>query len=175
MAFSEPAENVKNLDLKEGYKIADFGAGSGHYTLAAAKRVHARGQVFAIDVQKDILPKIQSAARDEGVHNVQILWGDVEKPGGSKLRDNMVDVVMITNMLFLSEKKEDIAREALRILRPGGQVMVVDWSDSYGGLGPKSGHVVLEEEAKKIFENVGFKYGKSFYAGDHHWGFVATK
>lgn len=175
MAFNEPAENIKNLDLKEGSIVADFGAGSGHYTLAVGKRVHGRGQVFAIDVQKDLLSKIQSAARDAGIHNIQIIWGDVEKVGGSKLRDKMVDAVIISNILFQSDKKEEIAKEAFRILRPGGEVMVIDWTDSYGGLGPKPGHILMEEEAQKIFESVGFKYSKSFYAGDHHWGFISIK
>ena len=53
--------------------------------------------------------------------------------------------------------------------------MVIDWTDSYGGLGPRPGHILLEEEAQKIFESVGFKYSKSFYAGDHHWGFIAER
>lgn len=175
MAFSEPAENIKNLDLKEGSKVADFGAGSGHYAVAVAKRVHAKGQVFAIDVQKDVLTKIQSFARDAGLRNIQILWGDVEKPGGSKLRDSMVDAVIISNILFQSEKKGEIAKEAFRVLKPGGQLMVIDWSDSYAGLGPKQGHIVSEEEAQRIFESVGFKYERSFFAGDHHWGFVARR
>lgn len=175
MAFSEPAENIKNLNIKEGSKIADFGAGSGHYTLAAARRVHARGQVFAIDIQQDLLSKVQSAARDEGLHNVQTIWGDIEKPGGSKLRDGMVDAVIVSNILFQSDKKDVIVKEAQRILKPGGEVLVVDWTDSFSGLGPKQGHIIIEEEAQKIFESVGFKYIKSFFAGDHHWGFVAAK
>lgn len=175
MAFSEPEENIKNLNLKEGSKVADFGSGSGHYAIAAAKRVHSRGQVFAVDVQKELLSKVQSAARDSGLRNVQIVWGDIERPGGTKLQDNTIDAVMISNVLFQSEQKEAIAKEAFRVLKNGGEVLVVDWTDSFGGLGPKPGHVVPEEEAKKIFEKIGFVNSKSFYAGDHHWGVIFIK
>jgi len=175
MSFTEPLENIRNLNLKENSKIADFGAGSGHYTLAAAERVRMSGQVYAIDVQKEILSKIQTTARERGLRNIQVVWGDLDKIGGSKLRENMVDAVIISNVLFQSENKENLSKEAFRILKQGGEVMLIDWSDSYGGIGPALGDVVSEEEGKKIFENTGFKFDKSFNAGDHHWGIIFKK
>ncbi len=175
MAFSEPSENIKNLTLKEGSKVVDLGAGSGHYTLAVARRVRARGQVFAVDIQKDMLSKIQENARNEGLHNVQVIWGDADKVGGTKLRDGMVDAVIVSNILFQSEQKTELAKESYRILSHGGEVMVIDWTDSYGGLGPIPAHIIPEEEGKRIFESAGFKYERSFFAGDHHWGIILRK
>lgn len=175
MAFAEPAENLKNLDLREGSKVADFGAGSGHYSIAAASKVRSKGQVYAIDVQKDLLSKIQITARDKGLHNIQVIWGDVDKVGGTKLRENSIDAVIVSNVLFQSEQKEDLTKEAFRILVPGGQVMVIDWSDSYGGLGPTQSQVVPEDEAKMLFETAGFHHERGFFAGDHHWGIIMRK
>lgn len=175
MTFTEPAENLKNLDLREGSKVADFGAGSGYYSLAAANRVRAMGQVYAIDVQKDLLSKIQTSAREKGLHNIQVVWGDIDKIGGTKLKDNYVNAVIVSNVIFQSEQKEDLAKEAFRIISPGGQVMVIDWSDSFGGLGPTQNQIVPEEEAKMLFEGAGFVYERSFFAGDHHWGIIMKK
>ena len=167
--------DIKNLDLKEGIKVADFGSGSGFYTIEAAKRVTGNGQVFAIDVQKDLLSKIQSHARDMGLHNVQVVWGDIDKIGGSKLKDAMVDAVIVSNVLFQSEHKENLAKEAFRILKQGGEVMLIDWTDSFGGMGPAKSQIVGEVAATSIFEKIGFKTVKNFYAGDHHWGVIMKK
>lgn len=175
MAFSEPAENIKNLDLKEGMKVADFGAGSGFYTIEAAKRVLGNGQVFAVDVQKDMLSKIQSHARDAGLRNVSAIWGDIDNVGGSKIKELTVDRVIISNVLFQSEHKENLSKEAFRILKNGGEVMIVDWTDSFGGMGPQQSQIVSETQAVSLFEKAGFKVSKSFYAGDHHFGIIMKK
>lgn len=175
MAFAEPVENIKNLSIGEGYKVADFGAGSGHYALAVAARVRNSGQVFAVDVQKDLLSKLQSTAREKGFRNIEVVWGDLDKPKGSKLRDSMVDAVIVSNILFQSAHKDEVAKEAFRILKPAGEVMVIDWSDSWGNLGPTPESIVSEDEAKTVFESAGFKFGRSFPAGDHHYGMILTK
>ncbi|MEI6296446.1 MAG: methyltransferase domain-containing protein [bacterium] len=175
MAFADPAENIKNLDIKEGSKVADFGSGSDFYTIAAARRVHGSGQVFAIDIQKDLLAKVQAAGRDAGLHNIQVVWGNLDNVGGTKLRDSMMDAVIISNILFQSENKENLAKEAFRILKNGGEVLLIDWTDSYGSMGPKQAQIIPEEEGKRIFESAGFRFEKSFFAGDHHWGMVLKK
>ena len=67
--------------------VADLGAGSGHYTLAAAKKVGESGRVYAIEVQKDLLTRIKNLAQTEHINNVEVIWGDVENRGGTKLKD----------------------------------------------------------------------------------------
>jgi len=175
MAFSEPSENIKNLNLREGSKVADFGAGSGFYTLLAAERVRASGQVFAIDVQKEMLSRIETTARDKGFRNIQVVWGDIDKIGGTKLKEAMVDAVIVSNVLFQSEHKENLANEAFRITKNGGELMAIDWTDSYGNMGPIQSQIVSQDEARMIFEGAGFKYERDFSAGDHHWGMVLKK
>jgi ubiquinone/menaquinone biosynthesis C-methylase UbiE len=173
--FSDPQKNVESFDLEPGTKIADIGAGSGHYAFAAARAVTAAGKVYAIDIQKDLLEKLKNEAHREHLSNIEILWADVEKQGGIHLKDAMVDAVIIANTLFQIDKKRDFITEAGRILKPKGRVCVVDWKDSFSGMGPSANHIVTVSNAKKLFEESGFITQGEFPAGAHHYGIIFRK
>jgi SAM-dependent methyltransferase len=66
--------------IQAGMEIADLGAGSGFYTIAAAKALISTGRVYAVDAQKDLLTKIKNNAVSQGLYNVEVIWGDIEKP-----------------------------------------------------------------------------------------------
>src|SRR5689334_22478337 len=112
--FAHPHSNVTALGIKPGMVVADFGAGSGHYVQALAEKVGPEGKVYAIDVQKDLLRRIVNESNKRGHHNVHILWGDLEKDHGSKLSNESCDLVLISNMLFQTQEKEKVLREAKR-------------------------------------------------------------
>ncbi len=175
MAFADPTENLKKLNIKEGWKVADFGTGSGFYAIGISKRIGDTGRVYAIDVQKDLLAKLANRAKEEGLNNVEIIWADVDQIGGSKLADGFLDAVVVSNILFQSENKENLAKETFRVLKSGGEVMVIDWTDSYGGLGPRSDQIFSVSKAEELFVKNGFTVVESFDAGDHHWGLVFKK
>ena len=135
--FAHPGKNLKALGIEPGMLIADFGAGSGAYVLEAAQMLHKSGRVYAIDVQKDLLRRIHTEARKRGLdHAIEFIWGDLESAGGSKIADGLLDLVLISNILFQVPDKTAIFREARRILKPSGRAVVIDWYESFGGLGP---------------------------------------
>jgi len=198
MTFSDPQKNIQQFGLIEGMKVADLGAGSGAYTVAAARQVGNSGRVYAVEIQKELLSRIKSSAdgaanqvsvssRKEsassdsmrkvfyGATNVEVIWGDIESLGGTKIKDALIDAVIVSNVLFQIEDKKGLVEEAKRILKPKGRVLVVDWKDSFGGMGPHADHVVSEQSAKKLFEESGFSLERSIPAGDHHYGFIAVK
>jgi ubiquinone/menaquinone biosynthesis C-methylase UbiE len=133
------------------------------------------GRVYAVDVQKELLSKLQSDAHNQGIHNINIVWGDLDEPKGSTLQDGMIDRIVIANVLFQVENKDALIEEARRILKPKGKLLFVEWSDSYGGLGPHPDDVVREDVAKTLFESQGFSHEKDISTGDHHYGFVVQK
>ncbi len=170
--FSDPAANLAKLSLTEGMKVADLGAGSGFYTLIAAKQVGSTGRIYAIDVQKDLLEHIRSTGAAQGLRNIEVIWGNAEKIGGTKIREALLDRVIASNVLFQVEKTDEFVLEIKRILKPGGKVLVVDWSE-VSPLGPKT--VVSSMKAQTLFEKSGFKLDQSFGAGDHHYGLVLIR
>ena len=167
--FSDPASNLAKLGLNDGMKIVDLGAGSGFYTIEAAKKVGSSGRVYAVDVQKDLLERLRSLGSTQSLHNIEVVWGNAEKIGGTKLREAIADRVIASNVLFQIEKPDDFVLEIKRILKPGGKLLVVDWSES-SPMSPKI--LVSSQKAQMLFEKSGFKLEQSFGAGDHHYGLI---
>ncbi|MFZ2167356.1 MAG: class I SAM-dependent methyltransferase [Minisyncoccia bacterium] len=172
--FSSPQENILQIGLREGMKVGDFGAGSGHYARAAAAIVGHSGKVYAIDIQEDVLKHIKLNTHEQHQHIIEMVWGDFEKPGGSHLRDASLDAVLLANTLFQVENRFGLLAEIKRTLKPGGKLMLVDWAGSYSGMGPVAEKVVTEHEAEAFFINGGFHKVKSFRAGPHHYGILFT-
>lgn len=172
--FSSPHENVLQLGLREGMKVGDFGAGAGHYARAAAPIVGHGGKVYAIDVQEDILKHLKLNAHEHHQNIIDTVWGDIEKPGGTHLREASLDAVILANTFFQTENRFELLREIQRVLKPGGKFMLVDWAGSYGGMGPVPEKVVSEHEAEDFFISGGFHKMKSFRAGPHHYGIIFT-
>ena len=173
--FSSPQKNLEEFGISPGSHVADLGSGSGFYTLAAAKMVGEKGRVYAVDVLKDMLAKLKNEAQRERLHNVETIWGNVERLGGTKLVDASVEIVLACNTLFQLEHKNDFPLEVKRILKPKGRVLVIDWKESFGGMGPQPGHVVSEESARTLFEKAGFTFEKGISAGAHHYGIIFKK
>jgi len=174
MSFADPSANILQLGLREGMKVGDFGAGSGHYALAASGIVGGEGRVYAIDVQEDVLRRLRDAARHAGRTNIETIWGDLEMEGGTKLRDDVLDAVIVSNILFQVDNRTALATEAKRVLKEGGKLLLIDWAGAYGGLGPPADRVVSEHAAEELFITAGFHKVKSFRAGPHHYGIVFT-
>jgi len=175
MNFAEPRKNIQHLKLREGMHVADLGAGSGHYSIEAGHIVGASGAVYAIEVQKDLLPRIDDDAKSAGLNNVHVMWGDVEENQGTKLGDKSVDAVILSNILFQAEDKTGLLREAYRILKPDGRTLLIDWSDSHEGLGPQTENLVSKDDVKRLATDVGFALEEDVEVGEHHYGFIMSK
>lgn len=173
--FTDPESNIESFGIEPGMKIADMGAGSGFYSISAAKRVGNTGKVYAIEVQKEVLAKIKNDADRAGVNNIEYIWGDIEVPNGTRLGNKVVDAVFLSNTLFQVENKKGTLLEAFRILKPKGRILLIDWSDSFGGMGPIQSAVVTDKMAKELLESVGFQFVKEFNPGEHHYALVMKK
>lgn len=151
--------------------MADLGAGTGFYSVAAGGIV-SRGKVYAVEVQKDYLETIKNKVREAHLRNVEIIWGNVEKLGGTKIGDNIVDAVIASNILFQVEDREKFIEEIKRILKPKGRVLLIDWSESsiMNGIA-----IVPKNKARKMFEKKGFTFEREIDAGAHHYGMILVK
>jgi ubiquinone/menaquinone biosynthesis C-methylase UbiE len=170
--FAHPVDNVEALGVDKNMRIADFGAGSGHYSLELAKRLDGTGHVYAIDVQQDLLRRIQNEANRLKLKNIAIIWGDLENAGGSKIVDHHVDLVLMSNILFQIGDKSVIFEEAYRILKPSGRLAIIDWSESFRNMGPHPESVVTKVAAHNKAVECGFELLKEFPAGAHHYGLL---
>lgn len=178
--FTDPVKNLKAFGLREDSIVADLGAGTGYYTLALGALL-PRGKIYAVEITKDFLTTIKNKVSDAHLNNVEILWGDVEKRGGTQIGDNIADAVVASNVLFQVEDKNNFVEEIKRILKPQGRVLVIDWmvepaSDSSSGSSFASlKGAVPKSKAQEIFERKGFVLERDIDAGAHHYGMILTK
>lgn len=174
MAFVNPEHIVAQLEIEPGMEVADFGAGTGFYTILFSQLVGAEGKVYAVEIQPELLTKARGMA--SGVlDNVEFLQGDVEQSEGSHIARDSVDVVLASNILFQAENKEAVLQEAFRVLKRGGRLVVVDWIDSFGGLGPQPEQVISQESVTTLAESLGFRVEGELDADTHHWGVIFGK
>lgn len=173
--FSDPERNIEQFAVDPGSIVVDLGSGAGFYSIALARAVGPNGKVFAVDVQQELLTKLKNESIRQGLNNIDIVWCDVEEKNGSRLADNYADKVIIANTLFQVTHKDNVVLEAKRILKPKGAVMCVEWSDSFGGLGPPNHYVLKEEQADILFKKAGFEFVRKIDAGEHHYGMIYRK
>ena len=169
--FASPKRTVDALPLEPRMRVADFGAGSGHVALELARQV-PEGRVYAIDVQADLLRRLKNEAARAGLKNVELIHGDISRPHGAKLADASCDLVLLSNVLFQQEQPAAALREAWRVVRPGGMAALIEWSDSFRGMGPAKKHVITRERALQLAGENGFEALREFDAGAHHYGFI---
>lgn len=173
--FVKPDIVVTHFHLREGDRVADFGAGAGYFSRVLSRAVGKNGKVYACEIQRGLVEKIGNLKREEMLSNLEPLWTDLEAPNGTKLPDATLDAGVIVNTLFQIENKEAALKEIARVLRPGGKLFVIDWTDSFGGMGPTNDTVLTKEAAQTLLGEIGFEKEREFDAGEHHYGLAYRK
>jgi ubiquinone/menaquinone biosynthesis C-methylase UbiE len=170
--FSNPEKNILKLGLREGMKVADLGSGTGAYSFAAGLHVGHTGHVYSIEVQKGLVKKLESEIKEKGVLNVECIWGNIEKNGGTKMASNSMDAVIMANVLFQAEDKLGLIDEAKRILKKDGKLLFIDWIASFGNIGPKVESIIDSDTAESLFTKRGFKFLEKITTNEHHYGII---
>ncbi len=155
---------VALASLKEGEVVLDLGSGAGFDCLLAANKVGKKGKVIGVDMTPEMIEKARKNARKGNYENVEFRLGEIENIPAA---DNSVDAVISNCVINLAPDKKRVFKEAFRVLKGGGRLMVSDIvllkelphviKDSIEAyIGCLSGAIMKDEYIKAI-KNAGFK------------------
>ncbi|MCK5044104.1 class I SAM-dependent methyltransferase [Candidatus Parcubacteria bacterium] len=170
--FIDPDKILNELELREEMQAADFGCGSGGWVIPLAKRLE-QGKVYALDILEEPISALRSRIETAKLVNIEIIQSNIEAQNGSRLINDSLDLVLMTNLLFQLDSEKAVLEEAKRVLRPGGEILIVEWL-SNSSLGPK-GKRVSADRVKQLASGMGLRLKKEFGAGACHYGLVFVK
>jgi ubiquinone/menaquinone biosynthesis C-methylase UbiE len=147
---------LKNIGIKKGQMVLDFGCGDGHYTIPAAKVVGKKGLVYAQDKEKEALDELTKRAKAEGLQNIRTMKTEGELKIG--LKNKSLDAVLLYDVLHYHDvgERRKIYDEVHRILKNGALLSVFPRHHK------EYMHLELEEVKKEIEESNFYFEGKFF-------------
>jgi ubiquinone/menaquinone biosynthesis C-methylase UbiE len=154
-AYQKPGEVMKALALHEGEVVADIGAGSGYFTVRLARAVGPSGRVYAVDVSPDMIKHLtRRVLREEKLVNVVPVLSEPDDP---LLPDGSVDRFVIVNTWHHIEGRPQYLARLRRMLRPGGQVVHIDFQERELPVGPPVAMKIAREDLVREMEAGGFR------------------
>lgn len=169
--YMDPERILDAVKVPEGAHVAEIGAGTGVFTLPLAHRVGARGRVYALDVQREMLAPLAEAA-ESGRWPQLVVRASAEN--ALPLEDRCIEVAFLVHVLHELDGAGTL-REIRRALRPDGLLHVVDWDLVPTTMGPPLEERVGEADAIRFAEGAGFRFVRSFSPGEANYGLTFAR
>lgn len=167
---------LNKAQVEEKMKVADLGCGSsGHFVFPVARLVGNKGKVYAVDILRTALETVNKRARAENFANIETIWSNLEIFGATKIESGSLDVALLINTLYQSRKRAEILREAIRMLKKNGRMVIVEWKNIAAPFGPPAEEKVKKELVDNGAKKLGLRPEEDFEAGQYHYGLVYVK
>jgi ubiquinone/menaquinone biosynthesis C-methylase UbiE len=153
-AYQKPHEVMQALALREGETIADIGSGSGYFTLRFAAHVGDKGRVYAVDIDPEMIRHLNRRIRDAGLANVQTVLAE---PGDPLLRDGSIDRFVVVDTWHHIENQPGYLALMKKMLKPGGQVVMIDFQKRELPVGPRLSMKIAREDLIQQLQASGFR------------------
>jgi ubiquinone/menaquinone biosynthesis C-methylase UbiE len=174
--FVNPQELIVKSGVIESMNVGDLGCGSsGHFIVPFSKAVGPKGKIYAVDIQKTALSSIISVAKMNLLTNVETVWSNLETVGATKIPAESLDIALLINIMFQNKNHTDIIKEAIRLLKSGGKLIIADWKKIALPIGPPIELRVDKEEIKKLGISLKLNLIEDSTLGDNHFMLIFQK
>jgi ubiquinone/menaquinone biosynthesis C-methylase UbiE len=164
------------MGIEERQSTAELGCGNfGFFVFPLARLVGRQGKVYAVDILQSTLQEIKKTAIKENLPQIMTVWSNLELFKATKIETNSLDSALLVNVIHQSDKKIEIIREAIRLLKRGGKLLIVEWKNSDLPLGPDPAKRVKAEAIKAAAPKIGLALNEEFEAGPYHYGLILSK
>jgi len=172
----DPQIIIAKAGVAERMHVADLGCGgTGHFVFPVAKAIGKHGIIYAVDILKNNLTNIERRANQENLVQIRTVWSNLEIFKATKIETASLDVTLLINVLYQSDKRAEIIREAVRLTKKSGKLMIVDWNAMATPFGPSVEERLNKENLKKVSERLGLELIEEFSAGEYHFGMLFLK
>lgn len=166
----------KKSDIKNKKIVADFGCGlNGHITFLSSQIVGAEGKIYAIDILKNVVSNIESIARKGKKINIFPILANLEKFDSLNINQSSIDIVFVINILHQTPLYINVLRNANRIVKKQGCILIIDWKTSAPSFGHLAVNRINQEKITDSLAQIGLRQTDTFDAGSYHYAIVATK
>jgi ubiquinone/menaquinone biosynthesis C-methylase UbiE len=162
--FEDPDKFLPFL-INENDTVADLGCGPGYYCQFLVK--FTKNKIYCVDKNEEFITEAKRIVKS---NNVIFL---VEDSSHTSIPSSSIDKVIFANSFHDMENKEKTYEEVVRILKPNGKIIIIDWKKENTPFGPPIRIRMSKEDYLKIFRD--FKLEKEFYVGPYHQGLVLGK
>lgn len=152
-AWQKPAEVVQLAAITPGMHVADIGAGTGYFLPHLSRAVGAGGVVHALDVEPDMVRHMTERAQREGLANVRARQIAADDPG---LAAGSLDRILVVDTWHHIDARVDYSKKLLAGLKPGGRLLVVDFTLE-SAKGPPATHRIAPEQVVAELTQAGFR------------------
>jgi ubiquinone/menaquinone biosynthesis C-methylase UbiE len=167
---------LAKANIATDMKVADLGCGPiGHFVFPLSKVVGPGGMVYAVDILKPTLDNIKHRVKQENLQNIETVWSNLESFNATTIDSSSLDRILLINTLYQSNKRVEIIKEAIRMLKTGGTITVVEWKNANIPFGPKIEERVQKESLMKAAPKLGLEEKVEFSAGPYHYGLIFEK
>ena len=167
---------LSKMGIGERQKVAELGCGNfGFFVFPLARLVGRQGRVYAVDILKPTLEEISREAKKSNLTQITPIWSNLEIFKATKIETNSLDSAFLINILHQSEKRIEIIREAIRLLKRDGKLMIIEWKNIDLPLGPEPERRINLDSLKNAAPKLGLNIKEEFEAGPYHYGLILTK
>ncbi len=172
LRWNNPREIVAAVDIAPGARVAEIGCGNGWFTFDLERAVRPRGMVYALDMQTAMLQILETHRQNYE----RILVLPCEE-NAFDLDDGEVDAVFHANVLHECSEPVVHLREANRVLKSGGKLIVIEWQPGVGQdePGPRADYRLAPQQTREFAEAAGFAIDDTRDIGPYHYAVLATK